>query len=180
LDGGEGEGPAPFFGHSRYLFDTSVHVPLLVKPPRSLGIAPAREHAVVTTASVASTLLHQLGVEGADELVGPLPGLDLPGPATGLAFSVARNPSRTFDRASVRRGAWRLIETRNEPQGIALYRLEDGGESPDLAAAEPETTRELLQLLHALHPSDAAGAGRPGSKLSDRELRMLEELGYVE
>jgi arylsulfatase len=172
--------PAPFFGHARYLFDASVHVPLIIKPPRSLDWSPERVDEVVTSVSIASTLLDGLGIPGAEGLVGPLPRLAAGRKeAHGLAFSITRNPSRSFYRASVRKGAWRLIETRSEPPGVALLR-EEGVESEDLSAQQPRLTRELLGLLHSVHPLDASPSGDGHKPLSDRERQMLQDLGYVE
>jgi arylsulfatase A-like enzyme len=177
----EGEGaPAPFFGHSRYLFDASVHVPLIVKPPRAWGFEPGREHAVVSTASLASTLLLGLGIPGTDRLVGPLPGAVAADGAFGVAFSIARSPSRSFDRASVRHGGWRLIETRRPRRRLELLRYRDGRESEDLSLQQPETTRDLQRLLHTLDPPGSETGGGGAADLSERERRMLEELGYVE
>ncbi|MCW8130393.1 MAG: sulfatase [Planctomycetota bacterium] len=58
--------------------------------------------------------------------------------------------------ASVRAGDWKLIEF-FEDNHVELYNLrEDQGEDRDLAAAQPERTRELLEMLHAWQGSVAA------------------------
>jgi arylsulfatase A-like enzyme len=177
----EDEGvPRLVFGHSRYLFDASVHVPLIVKPPRATRFEPGRERSVVSTASLASTLLLGLGIPGADRLVGPLPGAVAGDGAFGVAFSIARNPSRSFDRASVRHGDWRLIETRRPTRQLELLRYRDGLESEDLSVQEPQITRDLQRLLHTLDPPGSEAGGGGAADLSERERRMLEELGYVE
>jgi hypothetical protein len=59
-------------------------------------------------------------------------------------------------------------------------RYRDGRESEDLSLQQPETTRDLQRLLHTLDPPGSETGGGGAADLSERERRMLEELGYVE
>jgi arylsulfatase len=173
---GEG-GTMHYWGHSRYLFDSSLHVPLIIRPPRSHAFAPRRTGTVVTTASIATTLLDAAGVPRPENLVGPLP-LQSDDPYDEIVVSVSRSSLKPVDVVSVRTSEWRLIETRKPERSIQLYRYRDGDESPDLAASETDRVAELLEQLRAVEPEGSVL--REEISITDRERERLEALGYVE
>jgi arylsulfatase A-like enzyme len=85
-----------------------------------------------------------------------------------------------------RRGPWKLVET-SEAKAYLFRVGEDGGESRDLAAEQPETLAalraELAEAaarigLPALDGPLDAGAGAEALDPATRE--RLKELGYVE
>jgi arylsulfatase A-like enzyme len=170
-----------YTGHNRYLFDSSLRVPLVLRPPVSAGVAPRREKSIVSTASIASTILAASGVGAGYEMVLPLP-VEPTETMEDRAFSVARSPIKPVDLVSVRKGKWRLIEQRKPEKTLELYSYESGVESPNVAADHPELVLELLGEIHSWDPPDPGSGsvledGAPG--ISDRERERLEALGYV-
>ena len=83
-----------YYGHSRYLFDSSVRVPLLVRPPEDSGLSPRRISTVVSITSIAATVLRAAGLTVETAL---LPELPLEEGTGGRAFSVARSPVKPLD-----------------------------------------------------------------------------------
>jgi arylsulfatase A-like enzyme len=168
-----------YFGHSRYLYDSSVRVPLFIRPPASVALPPRRVHEVVSTASIAATIYEVAEVERTKKMLAPLPlGAGQLGEA--YAFSVTRSPVKPVDLVSIRTPEWRLVETRRPEPRIELYRTEDEGELENLVESEPEVARSLLERLQAWEPPGPTLVGDPEVlNLTDRERERLEALGYL-
>lgn len=168
-----------FFGHSRYLFDASVRVPLIVRAPDSENIDARREPNVVSTVSIAATLLGAADVEFEDRLAGPLP-LKTASKLPGYVVSVARSSILPIDVVSIRTRDWRLIETRRPSPMLELYREGNDAISDNVAADYPEIAADLLKTLHGWdRPSDIGREPPESLGLSKRERESLEALGYL-
>lgn len=177
----------PFFGHSLVLYDGSLNVPLIVRPPQSAQIAPRRHAGTVSNAGVMTTLLTAAGVplDEAEGLVAPLPLRAGPSEASATAFSVMRDLSGRskygeLDWASIRSDGWRLIEKRQpKPQLELLRELPEGDETVDLSE-NPEMLEQLLSEIHARYPLSAPVDADSVEALSDKESELLRQLGYIE
>jgi len=168
-----------FFGHSRYLFDASVRVPLIVRAPDGENAATRREPNIVSTVSIAATLLGAAGVDFEEQLARPLPLKAAPEPH-GSVVSVARSSILPIDVVSIRTRDWRLIETRRPSPMLELYR--DGNDAilDNVVAEYPEIASNLLEALHDWdEPSDIGPANRESLGISKRERESLEALGYL-
>jgi arylsulfatase A-like enzyme len=177
----ESGGRARYTGHSRYLFDSSLRVPLVIRPPAEEAVDPRRESSVVSTAAIAATLLEAAGVGRSPEMLEALP-LEPSRTSEDRAFSVARSPIKPVDLVSIRRGRWRLVEQREPTPVVELYDYGSGSESANVAANHADLVDELLDELHAWDPPAAGadgGAEGDGLGLSDRERERLEALGYL-
>jgi arylsulfatase A-like enzyme len=170
----------PYFGHSLYLYDSSLHVPLIVRPPASAHVSPARIDEVVSIPSLAATLLEAAGVTPEAGMQPPLPLLGQRG--KGRAFSVMRKDQdpgydHPIDRVSVRADGWRLVETRVPRYYVELLRYgADGRATPE--DDPPDSPREsLLTALHAAFPLDKDAI--PHRLLSSQEKALLRSLGYL-
>jgi arylsulfatase A-like enzyme len=170
------------YGHGHTLYDELLHVPLLVKLPRSNRRGAV--DAPVSTASVAPTIL---GVAGAPLPAGypaaaPLPLAAGEGQA-GPLFSLGLN--RFEDRRAVRFEHWKYVRWdltgREELYDLAA----DPGEAHDLAPHEPP---ELIAGRALLAGFAAQGReARRLLRLGDGEeatldagtLARLRALGYV-
>jgi arylsulfatase A-like enzyme len=116
-DHGEALGERGQLGHARDLYCEALAIPLLVKPPRSAGRAPARRvTAPVGIVDLAPTLLAAAGLERSD-----LPGRDL------LASGELDAPQRPLlahlryegrEALSVVRGPWKLVLPLTGPSGL--------------------------------------------------------------
>ena len=173
-DHGEAFGEHREESHSLFVYDTTLHVPLVLRGP---GIAAGRRVAApaVGIEDVAATLLAR--VPGAGPTV---PGRDLL--ASGLAgaplYGETLAPRLDFGWSDLR--AWRSGRYKyiRAPRA-ELYDVEaDPGETRDLAGREPETARRLASELEG-------ALARLGESESRREAdpeaaERLRALGYVQ
>ncbi|MBW2456082.1 MAG: sulfatase [Deltaproteobacteria bacterium] len=131
-DHGEELGQRSVEGHGRYLYETSIHVPLLVRVP---GCQPRELTAPVSLAQVAPTLAALAGVE--------MPGPSLLGDGAKQSFVV----SETLDQRIVHRAVvgqrYKLIhDVRNG--GRVMFDLQsDPREEQDVYPAEAQAAARL-------------------------------------
>lgn len=168
--------PEPFFGHSRYLNDSSTRVSLMVRMPADSGVAPGRRHDLVWTGQVAATLLKAAGLEPGARMTPALPLTAEGGEAT-IAMIMR---SGKLDRVGIRDATHLLVETRAPKPALELFEYGAMGEQVLDPAAEPELTRRLRDLLLVRFPVDADSTTRDQEpELSDRQMRLLRSLGYT-
>ena len=184
---GEGE-------HGFFLYNATVHVPLIVKPPMppaGSALAAGRRTEPVETTAVAPTLLQLAGLNDSTDLIhaqfqshallGTNPGANQAGSqaAKDPAYSETFYPFSSFGWSplhGLESDRFHFIEA-PQPE---LYDLEtDPGETRNIAAEEPATVavfREKLQALLAHNPftRQQAGAGN----LSPEAQQKLRALGY--
>jgi arylsulfatase A-like enzyme len=170
-----------FFDHGLDVYQPSMRVPLLIRPPAAA--AGKRIAQSVQTVDIFPTLLRLAGL--------PVPeatdGRDLSGPLrAAIAFGEACQPfeAETPDGRAWRNDnkaqfalawPWKLVQTpylhKNE-----LYRLDsDGGESRDIAAAYPR----LLAWLGEQLQDWRRGAATAKQKANPANLDKIRALGYL-
>jgi choline-sulfatase len=197
-DHGESLGEHGEDEHGFFVYNATVHVPLIVKPPAGSGIAAGRRREPVETTAVAPTLLQLAGAKGARQPVDSiyaqfqshaLLGNTLSklsdedragGEAAGdLAYSETFYPFSSFGWSplhALESERFHFIEA-PKPE---LYDLEtDPGETRNLAAEQPATVavlQEQMQAFLAHNPfaHQDAGAGN----LSPDAQEKLRALGY--
>ena len=201
-DHGESLGEHGEDEHGFFVYNATVHVPLIVKPPAGSGIAAGRYGEPVETTAVAPTLLRLAGMKDPVEkiytqfqshaLLGTMLGTKS---GTNPAGSQAANQtpkdpaySETFYPFSsfgwsplhaLESERFHLIEA-PKPE---LYDLEtDPGETRNIAAEQPATVavlREKMQALLAHNPftRQDAGAGNLSPDAQDK-LRALGYFGF--
>jgi arylsulfatase A-like enzyme len=187
-----------YFGHGPSLYQTLIHVPLLVRyPPR---VAPGtRVEAPVSTLGVFATILELAEIEPPPTLqVGSLVSTaDGAGEAAVLSEVVATQPedpkadgddpqmlSGQHLRA-YRSGSWKLVEANRG--GPFLFDLErDPTEARNLAAERPEEVKRLAAELEAARVrlglprlAEINRAGAPAPQLDAATQQRLRELGYL-
>ncbi|HMD18255.1 MAG TPA: sulfatase-like hydrolase/transferase [Terriglobales bacterium] len=196
-DHGESLGEHGEDEHGFFVYNATVHVPLIVKPPAGSGIAAGRRREPVETTAVAPTLLQLAGVKGASDSVDPIYAQFqshalLSTSNTGLAPNAAGNPraldpaySETFYPFSsfgwsplhgLESERFHFIES-PQPE---LYDLDaDPGETRNVVAQQPATVavlREKMQALLAHNPFTRQDAG--AGNLSPDAQEKLRALGY--
>jgi arylsulfatase A-like enzyme/Flp pilus assembly protein TadD len=197
-DHGESLGEHGEDEHGFFVYNATVHVPLIVKPPAGSGIAAGRRGEPVETAAVAPTLLQLAGVKDSTDspnsiyaqfqshaLLGTGSGTNQAG--SQAASQTARDPaySETFyPFSSFGWSPLHALESERfhfiEAPKPELYDLEsDPGETRNIAAQQPATVavfREKMQALLAHNPfiRQDAGAGN----LSPDAQEKLRALGY--
>ncbi len=182
-----------WIGHTRFLYDTLVQVPLIVSLPGVLR--PATVDQVVSTLDIMPTLL---AIGGAQR-----PGLDgqslLPllrgeeGDAGRPVFSevafLAPEDETGTDKAekeaflaAVTRGRWKLIHDLAADSWALYDRQRDPGELRNVMDDAAAETEELRTLLKTWERGKVAAWGKrlPGARpMSEQERARLRSLGYI-
>jgi arylsulfatase A-like enzyme/Flp pilus assembly protein TadD len=202
-DHGESLGEHGEDEHGFFIYNATVHVPLIVKPPAGSGIASGRRREPVETAAVAPTLLQlahakrsthpqeeeeiykqfqarPLFDSTADKLFdtksGKEPGTE---PTRDLAYSETFYPFSSFGWSPLHALETERFHFIDAPQP-ELYDLEtDPAETRNLAAAQPATVAVLkrkLQKLLARNPFTRQDTA--AGTLSPDAEEKLRALGY--
>jgi choline-sulfatase len=186
-DHGESLGEHGEDEHGFFVYNATVHVPLIVKPPAGSGIPAGRRHEPVETAAVAPTLLQLAGLKGSTDpiyaqfqshaLLGA--GADTSQPSQDPAYSETFYPFSSFGWSplhALESERFHFIEA-PKPE---LYDLEtDPGETTNIADQQPATVavlREKMQALLAHNPFTRQNAG--AGNLSPEAQEKLRALGY--
>jgi arylsulfatase A-like enzyme/Tfp pilus assembly protein PilF len=183
-DHGESLGEHGEDEHGFFVYNATVHVPLIVKPPAGSGITAGRMSEPVETAAVAPTLLELAGVK--DAIEAQFQSRALLGKKRGekrvekdLAYSETFYPFSSFGWSplhGLESGRFHYIEA-PKPE---LYDLaSDPGETHNIAGEQPATVavlREKLQTLLARNPFH--GQDRGTGNLSPEAQEKLRALGY--
>ena len=194
-DHGESLGEHGEDEHGFFVYNATVHVPLIVKPPVGSGIAAGRRGEPVETTAVAPTLLQLADVKDANDSIHvqfqshALLSATLANNQAGsqAANQTANDPaySETFyPFSSFGWSPLHALESERfhfiEAPKPELYDLEaDPGETRNIAAAQPATVavlREKMQALLAHNPFTRQDAG--AGNLSPDAQEKLRALGY--
>ena len=198
-DHGENVGDHGFLGHQYCLYDTLIHVPLVVDGGAFSGGADGSER-LVQSVDVAPTLLDAAGIEATEARAG-FQGDSFHPPAEGRsrthAFTEYRGPRPPAERLEERFGevperiyalqrSLRSVRTdrykyvRGSDGSAELYDLAtDPDERRDVAEETPEVTEALDSRLDRwLSSFEHAGAGRSAAMDPSTE-RHLANLGYL-
>lgn len=178
------------FDHGEFLYEPSLHIPLIVRPPVRMGRAPSVVSSAVQNVDVATTALAAAGVVPP----GPLDGGDLLAVASGesadpasadRAFAESCRPwqiERRYDgwknlhkAQAVRDGSLKLIATPYKNR-LELYDLaSDPGEREDLSGARPADVARLAGLIESWR------GGAVDIAVPDAEnMERIKALGYIE
>ena len=167
--------------HGFFVYNSTVHIPLIVKPPAGRGVRSDRVARPVETAAVAPTLLKAAGIKGGmgDQLQGG--GLldAVPSPDSA-AYSETFYPFSSFGWSPLH-----ALETSRyhyiEAPRPELYDLTtDPEEKTNLASQQTATVAVLKDKLQALlrkHPY--VPSKNSNSDVSPDALEKLRALGYV-
>jgi Flp pilus assembly protein TadD len=182
-DHGESLGEHGEDEHGFFLYNATVRVPLIVKPPAGSGIPAAHRPEPVETAAVAPTLLQLAGLkDSADAIHAQFQARALFGagqPPKDPAYSETFYPFSSFGWSplhAIESERFHFIEA-PKPE---LYDLEaDPGETRNIIAEQPATVavlREKMQALLAHNPFTHQDAG--AGNLSPDAQGKLRALGY--
>jgi choline-sulfatase len=170
-DHGEAFGEHGEESHSLFVYDVTLHVPLVLRGP---GIAARREAAAVGLDDLAATLVAR--VPGAGPV---LPGRDLAQPLEPRPlYAETLAPRHDFgwsDLRAWRDGRYKLVRA-PRPE---VYDVEaDPGETRDLATAD---ARRVAQMGSALDEALARMGERSNPRAADPEAaERLRALGYAQ
>jgi len=198
-DHGENVGEHGFLGHQYSLYDTVLHVPLIIAGGE-FSDSSVREDRLVQTADLAPTLLDAAGIE-APELRGASQALsfhptDGRGPRSQVIAEYMRPqppiavleekfddiPERLYEYQrslrTVRTDAYKYVRAADGTEW--LYDLRgDPGECHDISAASPRRTAELAASLDEWLGSFDAAEADGSVDISDATEDRLADLGYL-
>ena len=170
-DHGEAFGEHGEESHSLFVYDVTLHVPLIVRGPQVA--AGRRADEPVSLTDLAATLIALAGAPRA------LPGSNILAPARGRAlYAETLAPRLDFgwsDLRSVREGRYKLIRA---PRPELYDVVADPAESRDLAGSEPATVSRLAAALDGVLA--AAGEGESRRDVDPETAERLRALGYVQ
>jgi arylsulfatase A-like enzyme/Flp pilus assembly protein TadD len=175
-DHGEAFGEHGEIGHSIFVYDTTLRVPLIIAGP---GIAPRVISEPASLVDVAPTVAARLGLPRIDA-----DGIDLIPLSANASASRGRTiyaesfaPLLDFGWSSlrsVRRGGWKYIAA-PRPE---LYEIEsDAGELSDQRADQPARVKELDALVARISGPDLPPEQQPS--MDPEAERRLRALGYA-
>lgn len=180
-DHGEGLGEHGEAEHGYYVYQNTIHVPLIIRAPGERG--GQRISNLVSLVDIMPTILSYLDIP----IPHPVQGRDLSGLPAADSDSEQDHYIYTESMLATRFGGnpllglvgnrWKYIET-NRPE---LYDLKkDPGESNNLIQADAQMAQHMRETLAAL-AARLLGVGSPDQELAlDAEnIRRLESLGYV-
>ena len=187
-DHGEAFGEHNWFGHSgSNVFSTLLHVPMILKPPRSSGITPTRVREPVSTLDVLPTTLSVLGIDAPLDVF----GVDLVQRAHGVPadrprviISDSYHPDGRL--LSAIEGPWQLVALRprhsSDLELEALYQLErDPMTQTNLLGEQPDIEKRLTAALETRHAEEERLSLRSTAKRVDPAiLEQLRSLGYID
>ena len=180
-DHGESLGDHGEKEHGFFVYNSTVHIPLIVKPPAGSGFRAMRIPRPVETIAVAPTLLHSAGIK--DEIEKQFQSRGLFGPGTqneDTAYSETFYPFSSFGWSplhALETSRYHYIEA---PEAELYDVVADPQEKNNLAVQQPATVAVLKDELQALlrhRPFKPAEGGN--SSLSPDTVEKLRALGYV-
>jgi len=182
-DHGEGLNDHGEYQHGFFLYQTTLHVPLIVRCPGRVATGHEVE-GVVRIIDVAPTIVELAGLPPLEDVQGVSLVPMLTGQTTDLHLAAygeapeAHTLLRLSRQRSLTVGNWKYVLS-SRPQ---LYDLEsDPQETHDLTGEHPDRGAELRDQLRAL----IAQAPPPlqenpaQTRLTDSEIARLESLGYM-
>jgi arylsulfatase A-like enzyme/Flp pilus assembly protein TadD len=179
-DHGESLGEHGEQEHGFFVYNSSVNIPLIVKPPAGSGVRPGRVSRPVETIAVAPTLLQLAGIH--DQIEKQLrSGLFPPNAETdGEAYSETFYPFSSFGWSplhALETSRYHYIDA-PEPE---LYDLAADPEEKNNVAAQQTATVAVLKekLKTQLQDRPFSPAHDGSSELSPDALEKLRALGYV-
>jgi arylsulfatase A-like enzyme/tetratricopeptide (TPR) repeat protein len=182
-DHGEGRGQHGEYTHSTYLYDTTLHVPLIMRLPGQISAGQVIE-TQVRLVDLAPTILDCARLERTGQMQGEslLPLLTGPGRDPRLpCYSDTMVPKNSLNYSplrSLRADGWKYILA---PRSELYHVAEDPGEVFNVVQAEPELSaqmREELRDIIADSPAAPGGRAMYGA-MSAETARKLAALGYV-
>ncbi len=186
-DHGESLGEHNEDEHGFFVYNSTVHVPLIVKPPAASAIAAGRRREPVETAAVAPTLLQLAGVKDPTDLIHAQFQTHALFDTNQAATPAGNAPAYSETFYPFSSFAWsplHALESERfhfiEAPKPELYDLEsDPGETRNVAAEQPATVavlREKMRALLAHNPFTRHDAG--AGNLSPDAQEKLRALGY--
>lgn len=177
-DHGEGRGQHDEWFHACLIYESTMHVPLVMRCGTRLG-GGVHVSRPVSLVDVMPTILSLLGIDAPDGL----DGVDLTRPPAGPRPIFVETLQGLSDSGwaallGVRVGSAKYIYGPDSE----LYDLsKDPFETDDQLESQPELAAAMLEHLHAFYGEnlEAAATAEPTHQVSGEDLAKLQALGYL-
>ena len=180
-DHGESLGQHGEHEHGFFVYNATVHIPLIVKPPAGHGFRRGRVSRPVETTAVAPTLMQVAGIHDALEQQFLSHGLlDTRVQADDAAYSETFYPFSSFGWSPLHALETSRYHYIDAPQPELYELASDPEEKNNLAAEQTATSAVLKHKLQGLldkHPYIPPAGNSSG--LSPESIDKLRALGYV-
>jgi choline-sulfatase len=180
-DHGESLGEHGEHEHGFFVYNSTVHIPLIIKPPAGSGFRSTRVSRPVETTDVATTLLRIAGIHDSLEQQSLSKGLlDTQSQTDGEAYSETFYPFSSFGWSPLHALETNRYHYVDAPLSELYDVFADPTETVNIAAQQPATVAVLKDKLQALlrnRPYEPATDSNSG--LSSDALDKLRALGYV-
>jgi choline-sulfatase len=184
-DHGEGRGEHDEYEHGFFLYESTMHIPLIVKLPKGMGEQARRNKDLVASVDIAPTVLQVVRVPGDPKV--PMQGRGLlgqvlgkPGSQASIAYAETLYPRNTFgwsDLAAWIEGNFKFIEA---PRAELYDLAADPREEVNLYASRRALADGLRQKLDQFRQRAAPAQVTAAAGGSDSErVEALRALGYV-
>jgi arylsulfatase A-like enzyme/Tfp pilus assembly protein PilF len=179
-DHGEGLGDHGEDSHGNFLYDSTLHVPLILRCP---GVIPRgrRVDQQVRLIDIAPTVLEFAGGLSMPDIQGRslLPLLAGKEVDARPAYAETLGPMldfQFFPLRALRDDGWKYIHSKR-PQ---LYHVaDDAREQHDLTAEQPQRLKALYDALRQMLQGAPKAGLRGQRQMADRELERIKALGYL-
>jgi arylsulfatase A-like enzyme/Tfp pilus assembly protein PilF len=181
-DHGESLGEHGEREHGFFVYNSTVHVPLIVKPAAASGMKPGREMDLVETVSVPATILRFANVKdpALEKQVATAGLFDSREDREGAAYSETFYPFSSFGWSplhGLQQGRYHVIDA---PQAELYDTVADPEEKNNLAAGQNATASVLKDLLQKrLRENPFQAEKGAGAGLNPDAAEKLRALGYV-
>jgi len=180
-DHGESLGEHGEQEHGFFVYNPTVHIPLIVKPPAGSGFRPGRVSPPVETTAVASTLLRAAGIHDTVQRQFESPSLlDANSQTDGEAYSETFYPFSSFGWSPLHALETSRYHYIDAPQPELYDLIADPAEKDNLASQQTATLAVLKDKVQGRlrnHPYTPPADSNSG--LSPDALDKLRALGYV-
>jgi arylsulfatase A-like enzyme len=179
-DHGEALGEHGERGHGIFLYDTTIHVPLLIKLA-SQKFAGKRVEAKVGLVDILPTLLDTAGFTAPQSVQGKsaLPLIGETARPERFAYAETDYPHTQFGWSSlrsIRRGKYLFIEA---PRSELYDQNTDAAAAQNLATTSTAVASTLRDALNNFRRQTAGGAASGRTRLSAEQASRLRALGYL-
>jgi len=179
-DHGEALGDHGEKEHGFFVYDPTIHVPLIVKPPKNLEDKPARISTVVETTAIPAT------IEKFARISGGIPGQPLPlstektSQASVMAYSETFYPFDSFGWSPLHSLETERFHFIDAPSAELYDVVNDPEEKNNIAASQAATVAVLKEKLrNTLAKQPRQPATGAASDISPAAQEKLRALGYV-
>jgi arylsulfatase A-like enzyme len=180
-DHGETLGEHDTLGHSPWIYQPIIHIPLFFWNPGRVPAGAVRED-VVESVDIMPTILELVGIPAPEQIQGkslvPLFTADET-PVFTAYFETFKSEEPERRSVGIRLGPWKYIF---EPWGVGeyLFHLErDPDESINLVAEEPELAARLRDQASAIMSDSSTEEAAEAIELTPESIEALRALGYI-